>query len=244
LLPQRRISRRTTGVVDMRIFTVLAGALALSACSGMGSSNMSGANTAAYSQKAVQVSTAVAKYRAAAATMASPADCKAAVDQYQSDVRPPLDAMSQMAGGMDDAMDAMGQKMHGDMQCGDAVMQDELNRHLGAACTFSDVAVNQAEVTRHCDAMQSYADHMQMRADEASSMMGSMMGGGMMGGTPTSTTGGTTTLPDGSTMSWNHTIPGCTYGDGGFQPQGGSTSGGADGGTTGSADGGTSQPAK
>lgn len=225
----------------MRIFTALAGTLALGACSGMGSgSGMSSTNAAAYNQKATQVSSAVAKYRAAAATMTSPADCKAAVDQYQADVKPAIDGMAQMAGEMDGAMEQMGQKMHGDMQCGDQVMEDELARHLAAACTSTDTATNQSEVTRHGDAMQGYAEHMQMRAGEVGSMMGNMMGGGMMGGTAPATTGGATQLPDGGMMSWDHTMPGCTYRDGSFQPEGGNTSGG----TTGGADGGTGQPAQ
>jgi hypothetical protein len=148
--------------------------------------------------------------------------------------------MAQMAGGMDDAMESMGQKMHGDMQCGDQVMQDEIKRHLAAACTSTDVAVNQAEATRHCDAMESYSEHMQMRADEEGSMMGNMMGGGMMGGTAPAATEGSWKTPDGGMMSWDHTMPGCTYRDGGFQPEGGSTAGG----TTGGTDGGTGQPAQ
>jgi hypothetical protein len=215
------------GVDDMRNFAVLAGALVLGACGGsMDGSTMSAADTAAYNQQALQISSAVANYRAAAATMASPGDCEAAVEQYRAEVQPPVDGMGQMAGRMDGAMEAMGQGMGADAQCGVQVMQKELERHMAAACGSTDMAANQEEATRHCDRVQGFSEHMQMRADQAGEMMGSMMGGGMMGGTASTPADGGSTTTDGGTVAWDHTMPGCTYRDGSYQPdEGGATDG-------------------
>jgi hypothetical protein len=41
-----------------------------------------------------------------------------------------------------------------------------LAHHLGIVCTSPDMAANRAEAMRHVGAMQEFADHMRMRADE------------------------------------------------------------------------------
>ena len=216
----------------MKIFTAVAAALLLGACSG--TSNSTGVNAsdvAALDQSAAKVSSSAASYQASTAGMATRADCAAAVQQYTAEVQPDVDRISQMSGRMDAAMSSMGQMMGADMECGAGVMQQELAHHLGIACTSPDMAADRAEAMRHVQAMQQFADHMRMRADEMSTMMGSggMMAGGMgMGGGgagPSMMDGGWVT-PDGGTIPFDHTMPGCAYADGGFHSDGGSPSDG------------------
>ena len=216
----------------MKTFTILAAAFLLGACNGTGNSTgVSASDVAALDQAAASVSSSAASYQTSAANMATPAECTSAVQQYTAQVQPGVDRIAQMGGRMDAAMSSMGQMMGADMECGAGVMEHELARHLGVACTSSDMAANRAEAMHHVQAMQEFADHMRMRADEMGTMMGpgGMMGGGMGtgGGTPAMMDGGWVT-PDGGTIPFDHTMPGCTYADGGFHSDGGSAS---DGGT-------------
>ena len=212
----------------MKTFTVLAAALVLGACSGMGNSmGVNASDVAALDQAASKVSASAASYQTSTANAATPADCTAAVQQYTTEVQPNVDRIAQMSGRMDAAMNSMGQMMGADMECGSAVMHQELAHHLGIACTSPDMAANRAEAMRHVGAMQDFADHMRMRADEMGTMMGGnggMMGGGMGmgGGTAPAMMDGGWVMPDGGTIPFDHTMPGCTYGDGGFHTDGGS----------------------
>ncbi len=216
----------------MKTFTVLAAALLLGACSGMGNSTgVSASDVVALDQAAANVSSSAASYQTSAASMATPADCTSAVQQYTAQVQPNVDHIAQMSGRMDAAMSSMGQMMGADMECGAGIMQQELARHLGIACTSPEMAANRAEAMRHVQAMQGFADHMRMRAGEMGTMMssGGMMSGGMGmgGGTPAMMDGGWV-MPDGGTIPFDHVMPGCSYANGGFHPDGGSAT---DGGT-------------
>jgi hypothetical protein len=186
---------------------------------------------AALDQTAADISGSAASYLTAAETMATPADCATAVQEYSSQVQPDVDRIATMSSQMDGALSSMGQGMGADMECGATVMQQELAHHRAVACTSPDMSTNQAEAARHVEAMQEYADHMRMRADELTRMMSANggMGGGMMGGS-TDTTGGGWTTRDGGTIPFDQTMPGCTYANGSFQPAGGSSAGGASGG--------------
>jgi hypothetical protein len=213
----------------MKTFTVFAATLLLGACSGTGHSmDVSASDVAALDRAASNVSSSAASYETSASAMATPADCSAAVQQYSAQVQPDVDHIAQMSGRMDAAMSSMGQRMGADMECGASVMQQELAQHLAAACTATDMAANRAEAARHAEAMQEFADHMRMRADEMGTMMDGMMGGGMgMGGGPgPAMMDGGWVMPDGGTMPFDHTMPGCTYTDGGYSPDGGSPSDG------------------
>jgi hypothetical protein len=224
----------------MKTFLALTGVLALGACGGsMGDSmGVSSSEVAAMDQAATGVSAAAVTYRTGMASITTAADCAAAVEEYSSQVQPDVDRIAQMSGRMDGAMGSMGQMMGADMECGAEVMQQELHRHLGVACTAEDMAANQAEAALHAEAMQGFAEHMRMRSDEMGTMMeanGGMMGGngGMMGGgAGTGMMDGSWTTPDGSTIPYEHTMPGCTYHDGEYQADGDATnSGTTDGGT-------------
>ena len=206
----------------MKIFTAMAGVLALGACSSSMDDSMgvTASDVAALDQAAAGVSGSAASYRTSTATMATAADCTAARQEYAAQVQPDVDRVAQMSGRMDGAMSSMGQMMGADMECGAGVMQRELAQHLGAACTAPDMATNQAEAARHADAMQEFADHMRMRSEEMGTMMGAngeMMGGGMG---PAMMDGGWTTA-DGGTIPFDHVMPGCTSGDGGSPTDGG-----------------------
>ena len=174
---------------------------------------MSTTDVAAYGQLATDLSGAVATYRTAASAMQSSVDCTAAFQQYMGRARSDVDRMGPLAGEMDDEMKSMGQMTSGDARCGMGVMRGELARHAAAACTAADMGMNRDEANRHGDATELFAEHMRMRAAEASGMMHSS--GGMMGGGNFMMDGGWT-MPDGGMMGWDHQMPGCTFADGGF----------------------------
>ncbi len=210
-----------TGVDEMmNRFHVLGCALLLGACGGGSTAGMNPSAASAYDRAALQISDTVTSYGAASATMGSSADCNAAVQQYANQVQPMIDRMASMAGPMDDAMKSMGQMMGADLECGAAVMKQELQRHLGSACSSPDMIANRSEARRHADAMQQIANHMRMRAAEAGTMMGSsgsmMQGGGMASGTMD----GGWKMPDGTVMSWDAPMPGCHFADGEYHADG------------------------
>ncbi len=202
----------------------------LAACSSSSSRSTgpTASDAATYNQKALEAAAAATGYKQAAGAMASPADCTAALQKYEASMQPLLDQMRQMARGMDDFMKSAGQPMAGDLDCGMQLMQDELARHKSVACSSPDMAANLAEVVRHCDAMASFADHMEMRAVEAGQMMSP--DGGMAMGAPGPTadagwmedwTDGGFKLQDGGAMAFDDAIPGCIYTPGGYMPDGG-----------------------
>ena len=208
----------------MRILRSLAGAIAIVAACSSGSM-MSGTDVTRYGQLAADLSGAVATYRTTALSMQTSAECTAAFQQYMGRARPDLDGMGPLAGKMDQEMKAMDQTTSGDTRCGMSVMAGELDRHAAAACTATDMGMNRAEVNRHGDATELFAEHMRMRSAEANGMMGYSRGsGGMMGGgTGPFMMDGGWTKPDGGMMGWSHVIPGCTFADGGFTMMDGGT---------------------
>lgn len=99
------------------------------------------------------------------------ASCKSVHDAYDAQVRPWVSKMVQMAGPMDDYLDAHGGGASADMRCVSATLLDELDYHRSIACTFPSVAADQNEAARHAAAMGSYAGHLWDRCGE-------MLGGG------------------------------------------------------------------
>ena len=213
----------------MKTFTGLACALALAACGGNDSTGMNAADASAYRTAALQVSDSVTSYGTATTTMATVGDCTAAVQQHVAQVQPALERMGQLAGPVDGMMQSAGQMMGADVECGVGVMQQEMEQHRAAACASGDMATNRAEAQRHVGVMQQLTEHMQMRAEELNTMMaaGAGMGssGGMMhgGGTVAAPADGGWTMPNGGVMSWDDTMPGCTFVNGAFQQNGSTT---------------------
>jgi len=232
----------------MKTFLTLTGVLALAACGGsMGdSTGVSSSEVAALDQAATAVSTSAVTYRATTESMTTATECAAAAEQYSSQVQPDVDRIAQMSGRMDGAMGSMGQRTGADMECGARIMQRELAHHREVACTAEDMAANREEAANHAQAMQQFAEHVRMRAHEMGTMMdanGGMTGGngGMTGGNGGMTGGGTGTgmmdgswtTPDGRTIPYEHTMPGCTYRDGEFEADSGTTDSGTTDGETG-----------
>lgn len=207
---------RHLGVEHMKKLIGMMCVAALAACGGSGSLT-NGADASAYRSAALQVSTSVASYDTATTSMTTPAECTAAVQHHEAQVDPVLGHMGEMAGGMDGAMRSMGEMKGADMECGVAVMQQEMQKHHAAACSSLDMAANRAEAQRHVEAMQQLANHMQMRAEEMSTLAA---GGAMHGGTMQ---GGGWTTPDGGMMSWDDPMPGCAFVNGSFQQSGSTT---------------------
>lgn len=104
----------------------------------------------------------------------TPTTCKNIHDDYDAQVRPWVSQMVQMAGEMDGWMGNHGGGANADMRCAAATMMDDLDHHRSVACTLPDLAADQAEATRHVDAMNSYAGHLWHRCGE---MLGGTNGG-------------------------------------------------------------------
>jgi hypothetical protein len=100
------------------------------------------------------------------ADMTSVADCLAARDQYESDVRPSIDEMMDMGDGMDQYVSAHHGVDAADVACVAANMRAELDHHHELACAEQDLDADRQEVQRHVDAMLSYVEHSWQRCDQ------------------------------------------------------------------------------
>jgi len=204
-----------TGEPTMRrLMMVLLGSLACT--SSQPSANLTQA--ASFDQAAVSASNAATQYLQAATSSTTQAECTAALKQYIAAMQPSLDQMRSPAGRLDSYMKSAGDSTAGDMDCGVQVMADEVAYHEAVACTSPDMTANHAEAQRHADAIQFFANHLEMRAVQAAGMMSpaGMMGPGMPGGSD-----GGLMMPDGG-VDDGQAMPGCTYVGGGYQaPDGG-----------------------
>jgi hypothetical protein len=140
--------------------------VAIAACGGTAaSSSTAGSEITSYQTLAATVQSVSATY---STTMLGPTseDCQRIHDQYDAQVRPIVSQIVQMGGTMDTFLDSQGAATSADMRCDSATMMDELDFHRSVACTFSGLNANQAEATRHADAMSSFAGHILDRCDE------------------------------------------------------------------------------
>jgi hypothetical protein len=134
-----------------------------------------------YATALQQTRAAVEAHRARAATAKDRDSCRNERGEYGDEARQPLADMEMMSGGMTQG---------GMMQCpmcnscpmcrdagfaeGCARMQGELDQHLDAGCT-DEAPTNSAEITGHCDRMDTLLDAEQQRLDQ-------LMGGSRCGG--------------------------------------------------------------
>ncbi len=163
----------------------------------------------AFQQDVAAATQALDGYQAVTRTMATAADCSAAVNGYGTTMRDDLGRLSSMSGSMDDQMRSMGQQSRADVGCGVQGMQDELQRHLQVACHEADMEHNRAEAAEHVAAMGNALQHMDMRATEVAAGTGHAMGGGMG---PGMMDGGWWQLPDGGHMDPDDHPMGCPGG--------------------------------
>jgi hypothetical protein len=164
---------------------VLAGsvlALAVVVGCGGGSHGAGEADVRAYSELAQQISSAASTYGSAAAATSDVPSCQSGHAAYDAQVRPMVDRMRAMSGGMDSQMGMMGHTADGDMTCSSDAMLAELDRHHAVACTSTDMTEDHAEAGRHATAIEMWAEHQRQCTDN----MGGMMGG--TGGSSTTTT--------------------------------------------------------
>ena len=164
-------------------------ALAVWACGGSASNDGTATTSAAESDLttfqglAAGAQTAATSYGMSMMMSGSATACQGIHDGYDAKVRPSIAQMTQMAGEMDDLMDAHGGMSSADMACVAAAMMAELDRHQMVACTFADVASDRSEAARHVGAMLSFGGHMSQRCGEMRRGMdgGSWSWGSMMG---------------------------------------------------------------
>ena len=217
----------------MKIQFALATLLALSACGGS-NAGVSPTDVAAYQRSALSASSAVSTYQTTTQNMTTPAECQAAAQQYAAQMGAAIQAMHQTSSSMDEHMKSMEQPVAADMTCGADVMSQQLQQHLGVACSSGDMAQNRTIAAQHCQQMAADADHLQMRAAGMGAMTsggGTMGGGGMMGSSSDmsaamgSMMDGGFTAPDGQHMSWGEPMHGCTLSGGTYQPSVGAGAG-------------------
>lgn len=187
----------------MGLGRVLVACVVLSGCGGASVSTSS--DVSAFEKQVTATAQALASYQAATSTMATAADCTAAVTGYANPMRDDLGHMMSTSGAMDDHIRSAGQPAHADVTCGLQGMDDELRQHLQVACHAGDVPRDRAEAARHIGVMANGLQHMQMRATEVSSATGHGMG-----------------IPDGGMMDPDDHPMGCPGGmDGGSKPDAG-----------------------
>ena len=171
----------------MRVFTagfVVATAVMVTGC-GDDTDRAAQPDVQAYAALSQQISSAATSYGAAANATIDVAGCQSTHTSYDAQVHPMLDRMRSMSGDMDGQMGMMGRTADADMTCGADAMAGELIHHDAVACTSTAMSANHAEAARHAEAMATWADHQQARADQMGGMMGP--GGGMDPGGAAST---------------------------------------------------------
>ena len=150
-------------------FGLILGAMALtSACSSASDSGESTAteeDIAVYQQLTFDIEDHAQTYGVTMHDTAL-ADCLQVHDRYDAQVRPWVAQIGDLSESMDRYMSDHGGTESLDYQCVSGAMMDELDHHHALACTSSDTDDNQAEVSRHVDAMTSYAEHLWDRCDE------------------------------------------------------------------------------
>ena len=145
-------------------------ALALAAC-GRSSPAAPAAEIEQLRVLATGVVASTEAYVARAESMSDRAACRTARAAYDAQVRPRIEGMVAVAPRVDRWLEARGPDEHADTECAADTMLDELDRHLGIACSFPDLAANRAEAAQHLEAMDRWADLEIARAAEASAAM-------------------------------------------------------------------------
>jgi hypothetical protein len=160
----------------------------------------SSGEVAQYKQLALQVQSAASAHgqSMAAGGITTQTGCQGAEAQYDGQVRPWISQMVQMSGSMDSLVAEHGGSMQADVGCDAESMMQELDHHRALACASADMTANEAETSRHVQAMMSYTGHATERCDE---MMSGFAGGG---------------------WSWSAMMSGCqmSSGSGGMMPGG------------------------
>lgn len=169
-------------------FIVAALALASTACSDSGGSTQAPStpeDIASHQQFVASVESTISDYQddMLGDEMTSVAACRAVHDDYDTTMRPRVQQMGQMGGGMDAFMMEHGGGDMADMSCTAAGMMTELDRHHAVACSLEDLPADQSEAVRHAGAMNEYAVHMNARSDQMmSALNGGVSWGPMMSG--------------------------------------------------------------
>ena len=102
---------------------------------------------------------------------------------YDAELRWYFGMMPQLAGEMDTVMMDHQATAPADIECVTAAMVNELDRHARVACSWPDLASDQAEVNRYVDAMLALTTHATERCD---GMQSGLDGHGWMWGDTTS----------------------------------------------------------
>lgn len=153
-----------------RLFVPAVTVALVSGCGGQSSNSgvASAGDIAAYQALSVDVQSAATAYRSAMTdpSVTTLADCRRIHDAYDAQIQPWIAQMMQRAGAMDGFMNDHGGLSVADMACDASLMADEMDHHDAVACSWPDLASDQAEAQRHADAMIAYAAHAQERCAE------------------------------------------------------------------------------
>jgi hypothetical protein len=166
---------------------MVAGAIMLSTGCGGSTSGTSRGDVETFDQLAQGLSAAATTYGSTmmGPTMTSVDACQRIHAAYEGQVRPGIAEMNQSAGRMDSSMANLGDAEGADFECVATSMIEELIQHNALACSWSDLQLDRLEATRHAQAMEAFASHLNARCGEIMSGI------------------------DGATPSWSPMFAGC-----------------------------------
>lgn len=141
-------------LIRMMIFS---SALALTAC-GRSSPSAPPAEAAQLRATGTAIRSAAEAYAVRSAAATNPTECRAARDDYETQVAPSIDAIRTLGTRLDPWIQDRGPSEHADVECQAGAMLVEFERHTDIACTSLDLAANRAEGARHVVAMDRWAD--------------------------------------------------------------------------------------
>ena len=136
---------------------IFSSALALAAC-GRSSPPAPPGEAAQLRAIGTAIGAAAGTYAVRSAAATSPAECRAARADYETQVGPGIDAIRALGTRLDPWIQDRGPSEHADVECQAGAMLVEFERHTDIACTSLDLAANRAEAARHVVAMDRWAD--------------------------------------------------------------------------------------
>lgn len=150
-----------------RLCPVVAAVLVL-ACGGT-----TPADPAAYQQTTQEALTQVETHRTNALAATTADGCMTEHSRYDAAVKSKIEMLKMQSGDMDRCMKQMSKPDDADVAATCDSMMSELESHRSAACAGA-TAANQAEATRHCDAMKTFLTRLKSRATYLASPMPGM----------------------------------------------------------------------
>ena len=121
---------------------------------------------------AAEALAAIEGYRAPAASVESPAACRASRSGYEARMEAAMKGISAAAPALDAWTRSRIGPEHGDLECVVAALRKEIERHTDIACTAPDPGSNRAEAAAHVGVVERWATLLAARAEEIAGARG------------------------------------------------------------------------